>query len=243
MGIRKVVLYTIRGYRRNLWIITLLSIMFVASMFALFLSPAATYVSLGGSYIRTTSIPQMSTFDIIVVVAAYLISLFIFADALTNINLIIKANRTVSKIPSEILSGVFKYALKIFFVYTIAALLVFAINIATYDSQLHSFIYPILSLVIFTALFFVTPAIVIDEMDTFQAIAVSIKMIIQKWKLVVAWAILGLLSLSLVEIVLFFILPYDIAKYVIMAFNGLVIIPLFTIFQTQAYMEKYPLSP
>ncbi len=243
MGIGKIISYTFREYRRNLWFILLFSAMFIISMLALFLAPGPTYVSLGGTYLRIGSIPELTAVDIAVIVAAYLLSLLIFADAITNINIIIKANRTLSRIPKEIFGGIFKYALKIFFVYTIAMLFVFAVNIATFNDPWHNVIFPLVSFLVFMAIFFVPPAVIIDDMDTFRAIAVSIRMLAQKWRLVLFWAVAGLAAISIIEFFLFLIIPPAIAKYLVIALNGLIVIPVLTIFQTQVYMEKYPLSP
>ena len=243
MGIRKIVSYTFKEYRRNMWLISMLSAMFVISMLPLFLGPTATYISLGGNYISTGSIPVMSLLEIAIIAISYLISLFVFADALTNINLIIKANRTVSKVPKEIFGGIMKYAVKIFFIFTMAVLLLFAINIATFDSGFHSVIYPLASFVVFACIFFVPPAVVIDELDTFRAVGASIGMLRLKWKMVLFWAVMALIAISIIELLVFAVIPYEFAKYLMVAVNGLIIIPIFTIFQTQAYMEKYPLSP
>lgn len=243
MGISKIIGYTFTEYRRNLWLILIFSIMFVISMLSLFLAPTPTYVGLGGNFVRIGSLQEMTSADIAVVVGAYLLSLFIFSDAITNINLIVKAKRTLNKIPAEIFGGISKYALKIFFVYTIAMLVMFAVNIALFESKMHDLLYPLASFLIFMAIFFVPPAIVIDDADTFRAVSESMKMLAAKWRLVLFWAISGLAAISIIELISFAILPPSIAKYLVIALNGLVIIPVLTIFQTQAYMEKYPLSP
>lgn len=243
MGVEKIINYTVRDYKRNLWLITLFSVMFIASMLALFLAPTPTYVSLGGNFLRIGSIPELTATDISVIVGMYLLSLFIFADAITNINLIIKANRTLNKIPADIFKGIFKYALKIFFVYTMAMLLIFAVNIATFENPVHDIIYPLFSFLVFMGMFFVPPAVIIDEMDTFRAISASLKMVAHKWRLVLFWAICGLVAVSIIELISFAIFPQAIAKYLVIALNGLVVIPVLTIFQSQVYMEKYGLSP
>ncbi|MEW6528741.1 MAG: hypothetical protein AB1391_02535 [Candidatus Micrarchaeota archaeon] len=243
MGIRKVINYTIIEYKKNLWLILIFSVMFVISMFALFFAPMPTYTSLGAVFLRLGSIPILEIVDIVVIIVVYLASLFIFSDAITNINLIIKAKRTLTKISSEVFGGTFKYALKIFLVYTIAMLVVFGINIATFESQAHNLIYPLVSFFVFMAIFFVPPAIVIDDIDSFRAIESSIKALKTKWSLVVMWVIIGLIAITIIEFFSFLILPANIAKYIVIALNCLVLIPLLTIFQTQVYMEKYPLSP
>ncbi|HOX23114.1 MAG TPA: hypothetical protein PLL10_06585, partial [Elusimicrobiales bacterium] len=229
MSLRKIIRDTVKEWRRNTWLVFIFSLMFVISTLALFLAPTPTYLSLGGSFMRVGSIPEMTTLDIVVVAAAYLLSLFIFADAVTNINLIIKANRTLNKIPAEIFSGVYKYALKIFLIYTIAVLLSFAVNVATFDSPIHNIIYPLLSGLFFLAMFFVPPAVVMDEMDTFRAVSVSVKMLLPKWKLVLVWVLAGIVAISLVEFLTFLVFPLSIAKYIVLAANGLLVIPALTV--------------
>lgn len=243
MGIRRIVDYTFMEYKRNLWLILIFSVMFIISMLSLFLAPTPTYVSLGGTFLRVGSIPELTIMDIAAIVGAYLFSIFIFADAITNINLLIKAKRTLTKIPSEIFGGAFKYALKIFFVYTIAMLVIFAVNIATFESSLHNIIYPLASFIVFMGIFFVPPAVILDDMDTFRAIATSIKALKTRWSLVIVWAILGVIAISAIEFFSFLVLGAASGKYLVIALNGLLIIPVLTIFQTQVYMEKYPLSP
>ncbi|MDD5337780.1 MAG: hypothetical protein PHS02_04825 [Candidatus ainarchaeum sp.] len=243
MSLRKILNDTEKEWKRNTWLIFIFSVMFVISMLALFLAPSPTYLSLGGSFLRVGSIPEMNAMDVAVVVLAYLLSLFIFADAITNINLLIKANRTQNKIPKEIFSGIFKYAVKVFLIYTIAVLLALTVNVATFDSPYHNIIYPLLSFIFFLAVFFVPPAIVVDDMDTFRAVALSAKMVVAKWKLVLLWVVAALFVMSFVELTLFLLIPVSIAKYLVLAVNGLLLIPILTIFQTQVYLEKYPLSP
>lgn len=243
MSMKTIIKYTFKEYKKNIWLILVFSVLFIISMLSLFLAPSPTYISFGGTFLRMGSIPELTTLDIAAIIGAYMLSLFIFSDAITNINLIIKAKRTLTTIPTEIFTGIYKYALKIFIVYTIAMLLIFAINIATFESPLHSIIYPVLSFIIFIAIFFVPPAVIIDEMDTFRAVQTSVKAILVKWRLVLVWIIAGLTVISFTELVLFAFIPVEIAKYLIIALNGLVIIPLLTIFQTQVYLEKYPLSP
>lgn len=243
MALRKIIRETAKEMRRNIRFIFVFSLMFVISILALLLAPGPTYISLGGTFLRIGSIPEMTALDVAIIVAAYLISLFIFADAVTNINLVIKANRTLSKIPAEIFRGIFRYGAKIFLIYTIAVLLSLAVNIATFESPYHNYIYPAFSLLVFLLIFFVPPAIVIDEMETVRAISLSMKMLAAKWRLVLVWVLLGLFSITFVEYVLFTLIPLPVAPYLMVLLNGLLVIPVLTIFQTELYLEKYPLSP
>lgn len=243
MGFRKIIQHTINEYKRNLWFILLFSAMFVISTLATLLAPTPTYVSLGGTFLRIRNLPELTVPDLTIIIWAYLFSLFIFACAVSSINIIIKANRTLARIPTELFKVGLGYALRIFFIYTIVMLVIAAINIASFENPNHNLIYNVLSFLVFMAVFFVVPAIVIDDMETFNAIFVSIKLLGTKWQLVCIWALAGLIILSLIEFISFTIIPSAIAKYVVILLNGLIIIPIFTIFQTQVYLEKYPLSP
>jgi hypothetical protein len=91
-------------------------------------------------------------------------------------------------------------------------------------------------------LFFVPPAVVIDNSDTPTAIKRSVQMAIKNPTMVIVWALVGLVSMSLVEQVAFFILPSPFSGYLILLVNSLFVLPFLIVLQTQMYMEKYPLA-
>ncbi|MBN2478114.1 hypothetical protein JXB01_02370 [Candidatus Micrarchaeota archaeon] len=229
-------------YTKKAGMVSIFALPLIAAFVILFAVPAPTYNALGSVIIRTGSIPEMDPISTGITILAYLVSIFIFADVITNINLIIKAKRTQNKIPKEILKAMGVYATKIFFVFVLIALLIFAVQLLSYGMQMQEIIYPFLSLIIYCAFFFVPPAIVIDNYDTTRAIAASFNLVLKLPLHLLAWILIGLISLSLVELVVFFIIPSEIGSWIVLLINSLYILPFLIILQSQIYMERYPLA-
>ncbi len=233
----------INSYKNNFWFILVSSFMFLFSFMILFLSPTKTYLSLGSVNVRVLSVPQFSLFDLLFLIFVYAVSLFLFSDAVTNLNLIVKSKRTLTKIPTQILNGIFEYSWKIFFIYTFVFLLITFINLFTFSLPFHSLFYPISMFILFLLVFFVPPAIVIDNYSIGRAMEASIKMVKKKLVPLLLLSFFSFLFLFLSEFILFFIVPVSISKYILILINSFIILPIFTIIQTEFYMEKYPLSP
>ncbi|MBI2079403.1 hypothetical protein HYT84_01450 [Candidatus Micrarchaeota archaeon] len=241
-GFKKVLDYTWIFYSKRLALTVLFSIpALVAFLIPIFVA-APSYVALGGVFIRTGSVPDISQLNLAITIFSYLISLFLIADSLVNINLLIKSKRTQTTISSEIFSGLTHYATKILYVFTIVALLIFVFQLATFDILLQSILFPLLLLALSLLTFFVAPAIVIDNMDTMHALWASYQMLLRKGLFVLYWILLGFALLSIVGLVSFALLPSSIASFLTLIINSLFIFPFLTVLQTQIYMEKYPLA-
>lgn len=237
-----VIAHTKDTYFKDAGIFLIFSLPLIFALLIPIFVPAPTYIALGGIYLRTGSIPELSKVDIVITIFAYMLSMFIIADTITNINLIIKSKRTKTKIPGEVLKGMGRYATKIFLVYIIILLLLFLLQIATYDMPQQNMIFSIAAFILFLATFFVSPAIVIDDFSTMHALGSSLKMIVKKWDLVAVWILIGLISITVMESVLFAVIPMPFSTYLVMLANALFILPFLVIFQTHIYMEKYPLT-
>ncbi len=229
-------------YRKRMNIILVFSIPFILSILLLFLVSAPTYISLGGVFIRTGSLPELNLFSIVFTIVAYVLSLFIIADVLTNLNLVIKTRRTLSKLKTEVINALGTYAMRIFYVYSITLLILFALQLLLYELPFQSIIYPLLVLGLSVFLFFVPPAVVIDNHSTPTAILQSISMALRKPHHILGWTILAFVLLSVLKIIADFILPHPFSAYLVLIVNFLFLLPYLIILQTQLYMEKYPLA-
>jgi hypothetical protein len=134
------------------------------------------------------------------------------------------------------------YATRIFYIYTIMMLLVFVAQLLLYETSLKVWLYPIFTFLISFLLFFVAPAVVIDGARTVDAISKSRRMARKKPGFVIAWSVIGLVMLSVLEILFDLILPHSIAPFAVLFFNSLFVLPYLIVLQTQMYMEKYPLA-
>lgn len=234
--------YAADFYLSRVGIIVIFSLPFILAFLIPALVPAPTYVSLGGVFIRTGSLPEFSPADIIWIGVAYAASLFVIADTIVNINIVVRSKRTLTTIKHEVVSAFGTYAARIFALYTGILLLLFAVQVLTYESQLRSVIYPLVGFVASFLLFFVPPAVVIDNADLPKAVGLSARMAIRNPHYVLLWAFLMLFILSLLTVIGNFLFVSPFSGYFVLLVNSLVVLPYFTVLQTQMYMEKYPLA-
>ncbi|MBD3210843.1 hypothetical protein GF318_05670 [Candidatus Micrarchaeota archaeon] len=229
-------------YLQRLGLIIVFSVPFIFAFLIPVLVAAPTYLSLGGVFLRTGSTPELSLFDITVTAAAYAAAVFLIADTIVNINIIVRSKRTLNVISQEILSAMGSHATRIFYIYTLALLLLLVVQLLTYESPFRSWIFPAFSLMLSYLLFFVPPAVVIDNSDTADAIRRSVYMALKNPHLVLLWSLLGLFSISVLKVGGDFLFSSPFSSYFVLIANSLLLLPFLTVLQTQMYMEKYPLA-
>ncbi|MCI0503466.1 hypothetical protein L0Y65_02020 [Candidatus Micrarchaeota archaeon] len=234
--------YAQEFYLKRLGLIIVFSVPFILAFLVPVLVPAPTYLALGGVFLRTGSLPELSLLDIIITSIAYAFAMFIMGDTLVNINIIIRSKRTLTSIRHEVISAMGTYAMRIFYISTMFLLIMFILQLITYDNPFQSWIYPLATLVLSSLLFFVPPAVVIDNSDTPTAIRRSVAMALQNPHFVLLWTILLLLSVSAVKIAADFVFSSPFSGFFVLLVNCLLILPFFTVLQTQMYMERYPLA-
>ncbi|MEM4366509.1 MAG: hypothetical protein QW035_00015 [Candidatus Anstonellales archaeon] len=233
-------LYT---FKKHLPAIMLLSVPGLLSLFIIYLLPAPTYIALGSAFLRTGSIGNLTSADSALIILFYLVSLFIISDVVVNINIVIKEEKTLTKIKESIIEGFGRYAIWVFLIYSVLILFSLLVQLITIDLPYHSFLYPLFTLFASVLLFFVPPAIVIDDLSPIRAISESVKMLSRKLHLLVLWIGTAFIALSAVELMLFAILPSSISPIVILLVNSLLLFPYLIVLQSHLYMAKYPLSP
>ena len=213
---------------------------FFALLIPTFVS-APSFIALGGVFLRTGSIPEIGLFEAGIAAFAYLISLYIISDSIANINLVIKSKRTLTKISNQVWKALGTFAVGIFLVYTIAAILLLIFQLVTFELPARDILLPVLMLLLSLALFFVPPAIVIDGLPPWRAVAASMKMVPGKLDSIIMWIVIGAVLLTVSEFVFLF-LPYPFGQYAVLLFNSVVVIPFLLIYQTNIYMKKYGLA-
>ncbi len=234
--------YATDFYLKRLGLILIFSIPFIIASVLLILVAAPTYLALGGVFLRTGSIPELSLWNTIIAAVAYVLAMFIIADTIVNVNIVVRSKRTLTSIKHEVLTALGKYATRIFYIYTVMMLLLFIVQLLFYENPLQSWIYPLFALILSFLLFFVPPAVVIDNSDTPTAIKRSVAMALKNPTIVLLWALVGLLAISAVEAIALFILPSPFSGYFVLLVNSLFVLPYLIVLQTQMYMEKYPLA-
>jgi hypothetical protein len=234
--------YAVDFYVKRQNLIILFSIPFILATLIVSIVSAPTYMALGAVFLRTGSIPELSVLDIIITALGYALAVFIISDSIVNINIIIRSKRTVTQIRSDIVEAVGTHATRLFYIYTLLILLMFIVQLVTYDNPFQSWIYPIFLLVVSFVLFFVAPAVVIDNSDTPTAIRRSFAVAMKKPHMVAIWTLFAFVALSITEVFGNLIFSSPFSSYFTLLVNSLFVLPFLIVLQTQMYMEKYPLA-
>ena len=233
--------YSVEFFRERHMLVLLFSIPFFFALMIPMLVSAPTFVSLGGVFLRTGSVPELDFFQVGITIVAYLVSLFIISDSIVNINLLIKSKKTMTKVGSEVVKAMGTYAVTIFLIYTLSVVLMLVLQLLTFDFAYRGIVLPLASMALGILLFFVPPAVVIDGMKPWHAIHSSAAMAVKKLPHLLFWTLLGAFAITVAEF-FFLFLPYPFGVYLTMLFNSVVVIPFLLIYQTFIYMKKYPLA-
>jgi hypothetical protein len=238
----RVLKYAAEFYAKRLGLIVLFSIPLLFALLILWLAPAPTYIALGGAFLRTGSIPELSLLEILLVAVGYIVAVFLIADTIVNVNIIIRSKRTLTTIRNDVVSAMGTHAMRIFYISTVLILVMFIVQLLLYGNPFQSWIYPLFLLIVSYLLFFVPQAVVIDNSGTLAAIGRSASMALRKPGFFILWTVLAFICLSVVELVADFILPGMLSSYFMLLVNSLFVLPFLLVLQTQMYMEKYPLA-
>jgi hypothetical protein len=237
----RVVGHALDFYREKLGLILIFSIPFFIAFLIPLLLPSPTYLALGGVYIRGGSIPTMSMLDWVFTAAAYLVSIFIIADSMVNVNLLIRSKRTMTNISAEVLEAMGRYATRVFLVSIILSLVLTLVFLLLYENPMQSIAYPLLSLILMVPFFFSVPAIVMDNHGTLGSLRASFSVAVSKPLFVLLWLAIAFVLFMAFGIVAY-IFPKFLTQYVFLLFNSVFILPFLLILSAQMYMEKYPLA-
>ncbi len=233
--------YAMKLYREKAGFVLLFSIPFIVALLIPSLISGPTYISLGAVFLRTGSIPEIDPVSAAVTLFAYLVSMFLIAESIVGITLLVKTKRTMANPTSEVLGALRKYGITIFLAYTLAAMLILIAQLVTFDLAYRGIILPILMLVISFGVFFVPQAMVIDGYRLGQAIDASYSTVRKKFADVVLWILIGTILLTVSEL-MFFLLPHPLGSYLVLLVNSVLVLPFLVIYQAQIYMKKYKLA-
>jgi hypothetical protein len=237
MSLERVLKYSIEAYLKN---IKLISLFAIAAFFA-FLIPlllnTPIFISLGGTFLRIGSIPDMQPVDFAIILFALLISLYLISFAIVNINLVIKSQRTFTNIKTEVLKNITGYTFEVFLLFLFMMLIFLIIQLIAFELSIPPIISSIVLLIISFFFFFAPVGIVIDQLNPQTALYHSIKTVFAKLDLVLALCIIALVFLSIIDFV--FLQFSDIGSFLALAINSLFVVPFLIVFQTQIYLSKY----
>ncbi|MFH1448725.1 MAG: hypothetical protein ABIG39_07725 [Candidatus Micrarchaeota archaeon] len=232
--------HTFKALRMNMNWIVFFSVPFLLAFTIPLLTPLPSYIAMGGTFLRTGSIPNMSGFELGIVILASLLSIFFISFALVSINILIKHKRTFTQIPKEVIDGIENYTLSLFWILVTSEILYFVVYLIAYEYSVQNVAGPLFTFIVSLGLFYAPAAIVIDDMRPFRAVQASFRHIYRKPMLFFIWmliAFIALMSLDILSVVLKDSLPFG--RYLFLVVNSVILLPFLIVFQTQIYLTKY----
>ncbi|MBD3397577.1 hypothetical protein GF412_00385 [Candidatus Micrarchaeota archaeon] len=233
--------HSIKLYRERAGFVLLFSLPFIIALLIPSLVSGPTYISLGAIFLRTGSIPEIDPFGFALMLGAYLVSMFLIAQSIVSITLLVKIKKTQTNPTTEVMNALKKYGMTIFLAYTLAAMLILVAQLLTFDLEIRTVLLPLLMLLISAVVFFVPQAMVIDNYRLGRALDASIATVGRKFADVVLWMLVGTLLLTLSELI-FFLLPHPLGSYLVLLVNSVFVLPFLVIYQAHIYMKKYALA-
>ncbi len=234
--------HALKSYARNFPLIVFFSVPALLALLMPLLSPMPTYVAVGGTYLRTGSMPELTGFDIALMAVSSLVSLFLISFAITAINVVVKSERTLTNITKQVILGLEKYVLNIFWIFLTAQLLFLIVALLAYDWQVQAWLNPLATLVASLFIIYAPAALVIDDMRPFRALQASYNHVVRNPAMFLIWIAVAVVSLSIVELLALAVLPHSMAQFAVLIVNSLIIFPFLVVLQAQCYMKKYPLA-
>jgi len=233
---------SIESYVRNVGLILFFSIPFIISLVLLLppFSPAPVFSALGGYFLRSGSIPEMTNLDLLVIVLSSGLSLLFISLATVAVTLVVKSSKTRTRVSAEAMRNLGKYTFQVFMIFIAfkileVILLSYLVSIGTNELPVYIF-----SFLFSLALFYIAPAVVLEEKKPIPAMVSSLKHIARRPINFVVWLIIAFILLYIFASLSFlmFVDPMLRQGFIILV-NSLFILPFLVVLQAHLYISKY----
>jgi len=240
----KLLAHTLKVYTKNIGMVLFFSIPFIIALFLPLFSTAPTYSALGAYFLRSGSMPDMTTTEIAVIVITSIISLFLLSLAMVAINIVVKAMKAQTKISTEVVKKLGKYSLIVFSLFLAMKIIETGILMFTISNSMSELPVYIFSFIASLGLFFAAPAVVLEEKKPIPALISSYKHIIRKPLHFILWLVLAFVMAAAVMQIAYSLLDIlhvsrFITQLIVVLVNSLIVLPLLIIFSAEIYLTKY----
>lgn len=234
-----VLTYSLNAYFRNIKLISLFAIPALIAFVIPLLVATPVFSALGGTFLRTGSIPDTTAADFGVIIIAVLLSLYLTSFAMVNINIVIKSQRSATSIKNEVMKGITGYTLNVFLFFLLGTIALLIIQLLTFELGAQAWLAPLLSILAWMPLFYAPPALVIDELRPFRAAQKSFSMCFSKLPQFLLWLFIAFVLLSAFDLLFLYTLPHKLGSLAVLLVNSLILMPFLIVLQTQIYLSKY----
>ncbi len=231
--------HSFKAYLKNIKLISFFAIPALLGFFIPLLINTPVFSALGGTFLRTGSIPDLTAADLGIILIGLLSSLYLVSFAIVNINIVIKSQRTATNIRTEVMKGITGYTLNVFLLFLLGTIALLIIQLLTFELGVQSWLAPLLSLLVWLPLFYAPAGLVIDELRPFRAAQRSFGMFFSKLPYFLLWLAISFALLSALDFAFLSLLPHKVGSLAVLLLNSLVLMPFLIVLQTQIYLSKY----
>jgi len=243
MSIKSLLRHSWKSYSDNLKFILAFSIPLLFALPLASLLP--NYVAATGVFLRFSSLQtDLTTGNALFIVLAFLFALLLYSFAITAINLIVKHQRTLTRIRHAEFEEIELLTLKLFTVFLAAFIAIFVGALWLRDAypQHSQFLVPAWSLIVSLAILFVPQSLVLENAKLLSALKIAFKVLTRKFYYFVFFLLFAsLLVLANTAVFLSLSESWPIALQVGVAVNALFILPFLEVLKTQIFLSKYSL--
>lgn len=238
--LKSILVHTFESHSRNFAYITFFSVSFLVALAIPLLIPSPTYVALGSIYLRIGSIPTMGFQEAVVIAVGFLASYVLLAIGLVSIAIVVKAQRTLKKVPEEVVKGLQRYVSNVLWIYVAVTLFLIAAGLLLNENGLQ-FLFPLAQIGAGLYILLVPIAMVIDDISIAKAFGRATDVIKARAVEIGVIMVALLLVVALVYGTMLMLLPHGVAVYLFLVVNGLLLNPFLIMLGIHTYLSKYPL--
>lgn len=231
--------YSLKAYFKNIKLISFFAIPALIGLLIPLLINTPVFSALGGTFLRTGSIPDTTAADFGVIIVAVLASLYLISFAIVDINIVIKSQRSATSIKEQVMKGITGYTLNVFLFFLLGTIALLIMQLLTFELGAQTWLAPLLSLLVWMPLFYAPAALVIDELRPFRAAQKSLGMCFSKFPQFLLWLFIAFILLSAFDLAFLALLPHKLGSLVALVVNSLILMPFLIVLQTQIYLSKY----
>lgn len=243
MSLDALLKHSLNAYSQNFKLISLFSLPFLVSFPLALLLP--NFVAVSGIFLRFDSIMyDLTPASALFIVLAFTASLALFAFAISAVNVIVKHQRTLTRLTTSDLENIEKATFKLFFIFLVAFALSLFANfwILEYAGPSLHALAPLITLFISFAVLFAPQAIALEEVSLWSALKRGVAVLYTRFYYCLFFICLASILL-LTNAFAFLLLQdyYEWAIYFGVAVNALVLTPFFEVMKAQIFLSKYTL--
>lgn len=233
---------TIKTYLSNISLVLFSSISFIIAFLIPIFAPFPTFDDAGSVLLRTASIYlNLNPFNTAIIVVATLFSLLFLSFAMVAVNIVVKHSRTQTKVRADVIHAIEQYTGRVFIILLMATLVVWLVNVFTFNTGYSGLITAVAALLITPFVFYAPASIVIDDNKTMRAIRASLKFFFKRIDYFLIWLIFAIVIITAFDFVFITLTGTVISRYAMLIFSSIFIMPFLVLMQGELYMSRFKL--